>query len=151
MSDRTRLGVVFGGRSAEHDVSVVSAMELIAAADPARFETVPFGVTRDGRWLTPDETRAQLDRNDALFEKRIALDVPPLLERAAVLDALRRIDDDERRAIGVAGRRRILRRHSAAHRASEFERYVAEAGSTAAVRSYSRVSGDGVAADTSVP
>jgi D-alanine-D-alanine ligase len=91
-AQRTRLGVVFGGRSAEHEVSVVSAMELIAAADPARFETVPFGVTRDGRWLTPDETRAQLDRNDALFEKRIALDVPPLLERAAVLDALRRID-----------------------------------------------------------
>jgi spore maturation protein CgeB len=68
-----------------------------------------------------------------------------------VFDALRRIDDDERRAIGLAGRRRILLRHSAAQRASEFERFVAEAGSTAAVRSYSRVSGDGVAADTSVP
>ncbi len=92
MSDRTRLGVVFGGRSVEHEVSVVSAMELLAAADPDRFETVPFGVTRDGRWLTPAETRRQLDRDDALFEKRIEAEVPPLLERGDVLDELRSID-----------------------------------------------------------
>lgn len=98
-AQRTRLGVVFGGRSVEHEVSVVSAMEMLQAADPARFETVPFGVTRDGRWLTPDETRAQLERGDALFEKRIVADVPvstatlrPLLERQAVLDELRRVD-----------------------------------------------------------
>ena len=91
-TQRTRLGVVFGGQSVEHEVSVVSAMELLQAADPARFETVPFGVTRDGRWLTPDETRAQLGRPDAIFEKRIVADVPPLLERQAVLDELRRVD-----------------------------------------------------------
>src|SRR4029079_10141594 len=48
--------------------------------------------TRDGRWLTPDETRSQLDRRDALFEKRIHADVPPLLERGEVLDELRRVD-----------------------------------------------------------
>lgn len=92
MSGRLRLGVVFGGRSAEHEVSVVSAMDLLAAADPARFETVPFGVTRDGRWLTPDETRTQLGRDEPLFSKRIAADVPPLVERHDVLDALRSVD-----------------------------------------------------------
>jgi D-alanine-D-alanine ligase len=92
MSARTRLGVVFGGRSAEHEVSVVSAMELIAAVDPDRFETVPFGVTRDGRWLTPSETQARLERDEPLFEKRIEADVPSLLERTDVLDQLRRVD-----------------------------------------------------------
>ena len=92
MTAKIRLGVVFGGQSVEHEVSVVSAMELLQAADPARFETVPFGVTREGRWLTPSETRAQLDRPDALFQKRIEADVPSLLQRPDVLDALRGVD-----------------------------------------------------------
>ena len=92
MTAKLRLGVVFGGQSVEHEVSVVSAMELLQAADPARFETTPFGVTRTGRWLTPAETRGQLDRPDAVFQKRIEADVPPLLERGDVLDALRGVD-----------------------------------------------------------
>jgi len=92
MTEKLRLGVVFGGQSVEHEVSVVSAMELLQAADPARFETVPFGVTRSGRWLTPSETRAQLDREEPLFRKRMEADVPPLLERDEVLRELRGVD-----------------------------------------------------------
>ncbi len=92
MTSKLRLGVVFGGQSVEHEVSVASAIEMLQAADPARFVTVPFGVTRSGRWLTPAETRAQLDRPDAPFEKRMDADVPPLLERSDVLDALRGVD-----------------------------------------------------------
>lgn len=92
MTEKMRLGVVFGGQSAEHEVSVVSAMELLDAADPARFEMVPFGVTRDGRWLTPGETRLQLRREEPLFSKRIEADVPPLLERTDVLGELARVD-----------------------------------------------------------
>jgi D-alanine-D-alanine ligase len=89
---RQRLGVVFGGRSVEHEVSVVSAINVLEAADPNRFEAVPFGVTRDGRWLTPDETRPQLARVDKPYEKRIDADAPPLLGRAEVLRELRQID-----------------------------------------------------------
>lgn len=92
MTAKMRLGVVFGGQTVEHEVSVVSAMDVLEAADPARFEAVPFGVTRDGRWLTPDETRAQLAREEPLFQKRVAAEVPRLMERGAVLDELRRID-----------------------------------------------------------
>jgi D-alanine-D-alanine ligase len=92
MTAKMRLGVVFGGQSVEHEVSVVSAMELLQAADPARFETVPFAVTRDGRWLTPDETRAQLAREEPLFQKRIDADVPPLQQRPDVLGELSRVD-----------------------------------------------------------
>ncbi len=85
---KQRLGVVFGGRSVEHEVSVVSAMEMMQSIDLERFEPVPFAVTRDGRWLTPEETRAQIDRGDALFAKRIDADVPPLAERPEVIAAL---------------------------------------------------------------
>lgn len=93
MADRkTRLGIVFGGRSVEHEVSVVSAMEAIDAADPARFDVVPFGVTRDGRWLMPDETRAQLARQDDAFAKRLDADVPPLAERPELIAALHGVD-----------------------------------------------------------
>ncbi len=62
---RLRLGVVCGGKSPEHPVSVVSARSIIREADPTRFEVVPFGITRGGMWLTPDETRARLARTEA--------------------------------------------------------------------------------------
>ncbi len=62
---RERLGVIFGGRSAEHEVSVISARSIMREADPERFEVVPFGITRHGAWLTPKETRLRLDRVEA--------------------------------------------------------------------------------------
>lgn len=50
-SGKLRIAVLFGGRSAEHDVSVLSATNVMRALDPARYEVVPVFVTRDGRWL----------------------------------------------------------------------------------------------------
>ena len=46
-----RLVVLFGGRSAEHDVSCVSARHVVAAADPERYVVEPIGITREGRWV----------------------------------------------------------------------------------------------------
>ena len=43
--------VLFGGRSAEHEVSCISAASVLAAVDPGRYDVVPVGITRDGRWL----------------------------------------------------------------------------------------------------
>ncbi len=71
MPDRLRLGLVFGGRSAEHEVSVVSAQHVIAAADRDRFEVVPIGVTKAGVWLTTQQTRQALARPEAPFKKRL--------------------------------------------------------------------------------
>jgi D-alanine-D-alanine ligase len=51
-SGKVRVAVLFGGQSDEHDVSLRSAETVIGALDPDRFEVVPVGVTRDGRWLT---------------------------------------------------------------------------------------------------
>src|SRR5215470_8114761 len=58
MSTRTRVGVVYGGRSGEHEVSLRSAAAVIRALDPARYEVVPIAITKEGRWLTgPDSLR----------------------------------------------------------------------------------------------
>lgn len=55
-----RVALIFGGRSGEHEVSVLSARSVMAALDPARWEAVPIGISREGGWLTPAETRAHL-------------------------------------------------------------------------------------------
>ncbi|HSI39142.1 MAG TPA: D-alanine--D-alanine ligase family protein [Xanthobacteraceae bacterium] len=49
--ERLRIAVLFGGRSSEHDVSVLSATNVMAALSPARYDALPVFVTRDGRWL----------------------------------------------------------------------------------------------------
>ncbi|TIW14752.1 MAG: D-alanine--D-alanine ligase A, partial [Mesorhizobium sp.] len=48
---RLRIGVLFGGRSAEHEVSLLSAANVMAALDPAKYDAVPIFVTREGLWL----------------------------------------------------------------------------------------------------
>ena len=53
---RTRIAVVFGGRSTEHAISCVSAGSVLAALDRERYDVVPVGITREGRWvLAPDD------------------------------------------------------------------------------------------------
>ncbi|MGH9716226.1 MAG: D-alanine--D-alanine ligase family protein [Candidatus Acidiferrales bacterium] len=48
---RLRVGVIYGGRSGEHEVSLASATSVIRALDPEKYEVVPIGITKDGRWL----------------------------------------------------------------------------------------------------
>ncbi|MDX8524279.1 D-alanine--D-alanine ligase family protein [Mesorhizobium sp. MSK_1335] len=48
---RLRIGVLFGGRSAEHEVSLLSATNVMHALDPAKYDAVPIFVTRQGQWL----------------------------------------------------------------------------------------------------
>src|SRR3979409_2709454 len=48
---RLRVGVLFGGRSGEHEVSLISAASVIQALDPEKYEAVPIGISKDGRWL----------------------------------------------------------------------------------------------------
>jgi D-alanine-D-alanine ligase len=49
---RTRVGVLFGGRSGEHEVSLLSAASVLNAINKAEYEVVPIGVTKEGRWVT---------------------------------------------------------------------------------------------------
>src|SRR3989304_5418662 len=73
MAAQQRLGVIFGGRSGEHEVSVVSAQHVMAAADRERFEVVPIGITKGGAWLTPEETEAILARPEEPYQKALSL------------------------------------------------------------------------------
>jgi D-alanine-D-alanine ligase len=87
-----RLGVIFGGQSGEHEVSVVSAQHVIEAAR-SRFDVVPIGITTSGAWLTPDETARELERDDAAFRKTLErTDATGLLSRPAALGVLAEID-----------------------------------------------------------
>ena len=62
---RQRVGVIFGGRSGEHGVSVQSARGIVSALDPERFEAVPIGIDREGRWLRVSPRALLADSNYA--------------------------------------------------------------------------------------
>src|SRR6266702_1175305 len=53
MPKKLRIGVIFGGRSGEHEVSIRSARSVIEALDPLKYDIVPVAITREGKWLGP--------------------------------------------------------------------------------------------------
>jgi D-alanine-D-alanine ligase len=53
---KTRVVLLFGGQSAEHDVSCVSALHVAAAMDPSRYSVIPVGITREGDWVLPESS-----------------------------------------------------------------------------------------------
>jgi D-alanine-D-alanine ligase len=65
-----KLGLIFGGRSAEHEISVKSARFVHAQLDPERYEVTLIGITRDGAWILPRDTEAALEDglDDVAFE-----------------------------------------------------------------------------------
>ncbi len=60
MSRKLRVGILFGGRSGEHEVSLLSAASILKAIDPKKYEVVPVGLTKEGRWVTAAAARALL-------------------------------------------------------------------------------------------
>ncbi|MYG98818.1 MAG: D-alanine--D-alanine ligase [Acidimicrobiaceae bacterium] len=73
---RIRLVVLFGGRSAEHDVSCVSARHVVAAADPERYAVEPIGITREGRWVRAAEALEALGAGPAALPERLSATGP---------------------------------------------------------------------------
>jgi D-alanine-D-alanine ligase len=67
MPRKTRVAVVFGGRSPEHAISCVSAGSIFAALDPDEFEVVPVGITRAGRWVLTSGDQAM----HAIVDRRL--------------------------------------------------------------------------------
>ncbi|MBK8467207.1 MAG: D-alanine--D-alanine ligase [Chloracidobacterium sp.] len=55
---KTRVGVIFGGRSGEHEISIRSAKTVIEQADPEKYEIVPIAITPEGVWLDAEKSRA---------------------------------------------------------------------------------------------
>ena len=65
---RLRVGVVFGGRSGEHEVSLMSAASVIDALDPEKYEIIKIGITKSGRWITGDVTHRSLVKTTPNFQ-----------------------------------------------------------------------------------
>jgi D-alanine-D-alanine ligase len=62
---KLRVGILFGGRSGEHEVSLLSAASVLNAIDKTKYEVVPIGITKDGRWLTAEHAERLLKgKND---------------------------------------------------------------------------------------
>ncbi len=81
MAARRRVLLLFGGRSAEHDVSRVTAVAVARALDPARYEVVPVAITTDGRWLLAGSARAAIEAGPRALPSAFAIDgevAPPV-------------------------------------------------------------------------
>ena len=60
MAKKLRVGILFGGRSGEHEVSLLSAASILKAIDRRKFDVVPIGISKTGRWLTAGGAQALL-------------------------------------------------------------------------------------------
>ena len=76
---KIRVGVIFGGKSGEHEVSLMSAKSIMRAIDKGKYEVVPIGITHAGRWLTSGDPLKTLTGGQT--------SMPQLLESGFVLDA----------------------------------------------------------------
>ena len=65
MARKIRVGVLFGGQSSEHEVSLASARSVMSALDPEKYEVVPVGITKRGAWLTSADAMSRLRAGDA--------------------------------------------------------------------------------------
>ena len=64
MSDKVKVAILFGGRSGEHEVSIMSARSVMRALDPAKYEIIPVGITRDGAWIVGADPMKALESED---------------------------------------------------------------------------------------
>jgi D-alanine-D-alanine ligase len=62
---KLRVGILFGGRSGEHEVSLLSAASVFKAIDKTKYEVVPIGITKEGRWVTSADAERLLSGNAA--------------------------------------------------------------------------------------
>src|SRR5262249_35697385 len=65
---KLRVGILFGGRSGENEVSLLSAASVLKAIDKNKYEVVPIGITKEGRWLTPAHAERML-RGEEVHEE----------------------------------------------------------------------------------
>jgi D-alanine--D-alanine ligase len=75
-----RVLLLFGGRSAEHDVSRVTAVAVAKALDPSRYEVLPVAITTDGRWLFAHEARRMIERGPAALPAAMPVAGDPVSE-----------------------------------------------------------------------
>jgi D-alanine-D-alanine ligase len=82
---KLRVGILFGGRSGEHEVSLLSAASVLNAIDKDKYEVVPIGITKDGRWLTSEHAENLLTGKLLLEPRNLRAGDPDTTSPAAVL------------------------------------------------------------------
>jgi D-alanine-D-alanine ligase len=82
---KLRVGILFGGRSGEHEVSLLSAASVLQAIDKDKYEVVPIGITKDGRWLTAGDAESLLQGKLVLEPRQWRAGDPETTPAAAVL------------------------------------------------------------------
>jgi len=82
---KLRVGILFGGRSGEHEVSLLSAASVLNAIDKEKYEVVPIGITKDGRWLTAEHAENLLHGKLVIEPRHLRAGDPETTSPAAVL------------------------------------------------------------------
>jgi D-alanine-D-alanine ligase len=85
MAKKLRVGILFGGRSGEHEVSLLSATSVLKAIDRNKFEIVPIGITKEGRWVTACEAEHLLEGNTQKAPRALCAGEPQATPSAALL------------------------------------------------------------------
>jgi D-alanine-D-alanine ligase len=80
---KIRVGILFGGRSGEHEVSLLSAASVLAAIDRKKYEVVPIGITKEGRWVAAGHAERLLGNGGS--GKQLRAGDPDATQPAAVL------------------------------------------------------------------
>ncbi len=85
MAKKIRVGILFGGRSGEHEISLLSAASVFKAIDQNRYEVVPIGITKQGRWVTSADAERLLTGKPLEPERQLRAGDPETTAAAAVL------------------------------------------------------------------
>jgi D-alanine-D-alanine ligase len=85
MAKKLRVGILFGGRSGEHDVSLLSAASVLGAIDREKFDVTPIGITKEGRWLAAADARGLLNGDAGAAGRRLRAGDPEATPGAKLL------------------------------------------------------------------
>ncbi len=85
MAKKLRVGVLFGGRSGEHEVSLLSAASVLRSIDREKFEVVPIGITKEGRWLAAGDAHDLLEGNSGEVAQQLRAGDPETTPGARLL------------------------------------------------------------------
>ncbi|MGO8795047.1 MAG: D-alanine--D-alanine ligase family protein [Candidatus Sulfotelmatobacter sp.] len=83
--EKLRVGILFGGRSGEHEVSLLSAASVLNAIDKEKYDVVPIGITKEGRWLTAADAENLLQGKLIIEPRQLRAGDPEITQAAAVL------------------------------------------------------------------
>ena len=82
---KIKVGILFGGRSGEHEISLLSAASVFKAIDQSKYEVVPIGITKEGRWVTAADAERLLSGKPLEHERQLRAGDPEATSAAAVL------------------------------------------------------------------